>query len=119
VVPAVNQVEFSPFLNQKELKEYCDGLGILVQGYSPLTKGERLLDRAIVDVANDIGRSPAQVMIRWALQSGLISIPKSSKPERIEENISVFDFDIDREKMETLDSLDEGLRTGWDPTKES
>ncbi len=119
VVPAVNQVEFSPFLNQKELKEYCDELGILIQGYSPLTKGERLLDRAVVDVANDIGRSPAQVMIRWALQSGLISIPKSSKPERIEENISVFDFNIDREKMETLDSLDEGLRTGWDPTKES
>lgn len=118
VSPAVNQVEFSPFLNQVELKTYSDSHNILVQGYSPLTKGMKLRDPEIASVAREIGRTPAQVMIRWALQNGLITLPKSTKKERIKENLDVFDFSLDRSAMEHLNSLDQGLRTGWDPTTE-
>jgi diketogulonate reductase-like aldo/keto reductase len=116
VVPAVNQVEMSPFLYQKELVELCHEKGIRIEAYSPLTKGQRLDHPAIKRAASEYGRTPAQILIRWALQHDFIVIPKSSKRERLIENSSVFDFEIDAADMKSLDGLDEGLRTSWDPT---
>jgi diketogulonate reductase-like aldo/keto reductase len=116
VVPAVNQVELSPFLYQKDLIRFCHEKGIQVEAYSPLTKGERLRDKTLARIGSRYGKTPAQVLIRWCLQRDLIVIPKSSRRERIQENAQVFDFDISAEDMGALDALDEGLRTSWDPT---
>lgn len=116
VIPAVNQVELSPFLYQEELIRYCEGKGIAVEAYSPLTKGQRLGDPTLVEVARRHSRTPAQVLIRWCLQHGLIVIPKSTRKERIHENADVFGFELSAEEMRTLDGLDEELRTSWDPT---
>jgi len=116
VVPAVNQVEMSPFLYQKELIDFCREKGIQIETYSPLTKGQRLGHPAITRAASKYRRTPAQILIRWALQHDFIVIPKSSKRERIQENAQVFDFEIDAADMKSLDALDESLRTSWDPT---
>ncbi len=116
VVPAVNQVEFSPFLYQVELQRYCEGHGIAVEAYSPLTKGQRLGDSTLVKVAQRHSRTPAQVLIRWCLQRGLIVIPKSVRKERIHENADVYGFELSTEEMQVLDGLNEDLRTSWDPT---
>jgi diketogulonate reductase-like aldo/keto reductase len=116
VVPAVNQVEFSPFLYQRDLLEYCRGRGIQVEAYSPLTRGRRLDDPALVAVAAGHGKTPAQVLIRWALQHDLVVVPKSVNRERILENAAVFDFMLSREDMAALDALDAGEHQAWDPT---
>jgi diketogulonate reductase-like aldo/keto reductase len=116
VPPAVNQVEFHPFLYQRELLDYCRRRGIAVEAYSPLARGVRLSEPALVSVGRKYGKTPAQVLIRWALQHGTVPIPKSSRPERIRENAAVFDFSLAPGDMETLDRLDEGLRVCWDPT---
>jgi len=118
VVPAVNQVEFNPFLYQKELLDFCTDEGIQLEAYSPLTRGDRLGHPTVVEVARRNSRSPAQVMIRWGLQHDLVVIPKSARPERIRENGSVFDFELSPDDMRKLDSLSEGLRTDWDPSDE-
>jgi diketogulonate reductase-like aldo/keto reductase len=115
-VPAVNQVEMSPFLVQEDLVRYCRGKGIQIEAYSPLTKGFRLGHPAILALASRFSRTPAQILIRWALQRDLVVIPKSTRRERIEENAQVFDFEIGDDAMKALNSLDEGLRTSWDPT---
>jgi diketogulonate reductase-like aldo/keto reductase len=120
-VPSVNQVEFHPYLYQRELVDFCARKGILVEAYSPLTHGTRLNDRKLVDIAkkySSAGRakSTAQVLIRWALQHGLAVIPKSANRKRILENADVFDFEITREDMHVLDGFNEELRTCWDPT---
>jgi diketogulonate reductase-like aldo/keto reductase len=116
VVPAVNQVEMSPFLYQEELVRLCREKGIAIEAYSPLTKGQRLGHPAITRAASKYGRTAAQILIRWALQHDFIVIPKSSKRARILENSEVFDFEIEAADMKSLDALDEGLRTAWDPT---
>ncbi len=116
VVPAVNQVELSPFLTQPELVRFCAEQGIGVEAYSPLTKGLKLSHPVIVRIAGQHRKTPAQVMIRWALQRDFIVIPKSSNPARIEENAAVFDFELSPSEMATLDGLNENLRTSWDPT---
>jgi len=82
VTPAVNQVEFNPFLYQKELLRFCDGKGIQLEAYSPLTRGHKLDHPVVLDVARRYSKSPAQVMIRWGLQHGLVVIPKSAHPPR-------------------------------------
>jgi diketogulonate reductase-like aldo/keto reductase len=115
-VPAVNQVEFNPFLYQKELLDYCRGKGIQLEAYSPLTHGEKLADPRIKALAAKYSKTPAQVMIRWGLQHGLVVIPKSVREERIRENGQVFDFSIEGKDMAILDSLNENLRENWDPT---
>ena len=140
-IPAVNQVEFHPYLYQRDLLEFCHRSGIVLEAYSPLTKGERLKDRKLVAIANKYptspregtnsqsrpsivgkfsrhsnSKSPAQILIRWALQHGLVVIPKSANPKRILENADVFDFEISRADMELLDGFNEDLRTCWDPT---
>jgi diketogulonate reductase-like aldo/keto reductase len=103
--PAVNQVRFSPFSYPRELLEDCQRRGIVVEAYSPLDRGRRLASPAIVAVAERVGRTPAQVMIRWALQRGTVVIPKSSRRDRIRENAQVFDFELTDEEMRTLDGL--------------
>jgi diketogulonate reductase-like aldo/keto reductase len=118
IIPDVNQVEFNPFLYQEELLRYCEGKKVQLEAYSPLTRGYRLRHPLVVEVAHRYSKSPAQVMIRWSLQHGLVVIPKSARPERIKENSEVFDFEISAPDMAKLDSLGENLRTDWDPTDE-
>jgi len=118
VVPDVDQVEFSPFLYQKELLDFCKGKKIQLEAYSPLTRGNMLRDPTVLDVARKYSRTPAQVMIRWSLQRGLVVIPKSIRPERIRENGQVFDFEVSGVDMARLDSLNEDLHTVWNPTDE-
>ena len=116
VVPSVNQVEFHPFLYQKELLDYCQGKRIQVEAYSPLARGERFKQPRILSLAKKYSKTPAQLMIRWGIQHGVVVIPKSTREERIRENSQVFDFDISDDDMMSLDSLNEDLRLNWDPT---
>jgi methylglyoxal/glyoxal reductase len=116
VVPDVNQVEFHPFLYQKDLLEFCQQKKIQLEAYSPLTRGQRLDDPVIKSIATRHSRTPAQVLIRWCLQHKVVAIPKSSRKERILENSKVFDFDLKPEEIRQLDSLSEDMRTNWDPT---
>ncbi|HEX6172903.1 MAG TPA: aldo/keto reductase [Candidatus Binatia bacterium] len=119
-VPAVNQVEFHPYLYQQELLAFCQAKGIVIEAYSPLTHGERLKDPKLVAVARKYSsskpKSTAQILIRWALQHGLVVIPKSSNRRRIVENADVFEFEISEDDMRLLDSFNENLRTCWDPS---
>jgi len=116
-VPANNQVEFSPFLYQKKLLDYCAARGISLTAYCPLTHGDKLHHRAVAAIARKHGRTGAQVLLRWALQHNVVVIPKSARPQRIEENAALFDFELDQADMAHLDALDEGYRTSWDPTR--
>ncbi len=116
VVPAVNQVEFNPFLYQRELLAFCRERGIQLEAYSPLARGKKLDHPVLRDVAARYAVTPAQVMIRWALQHDLVVIPKSVNPDRLAENAGVFGFSIGADDMARLDALDEGLRLSWDPS---
>jgi len=116
VIPSVNQVEFHPFLYQKELLDYCQGKRIQVEAYSPLARGERFKQPRILSLTKKYSKTPAQLMIRWGIQHGVVVIPKSTREERIRENSQVFDFDISDDDMRSLDSLNEDLRLNWDPT---
>lgn len=115
-VPAVDQVEFSPYLYLKELLEHCRSHKIQMESYSPLTKGHKLADPELGKIAAEYSKTPAQILIRWALQKEVVVIPKSSNRERIKENSQVFDFTISEEDMRRLDSFDQDLRTSWDPS---
>jgi len=115
-LPSVNQVEFSPYLYLKDLLEFCNSHHIMLEAYSPLTKGQKLNDSKLVEIASKYSKSPAQILIRWALQKGVVVIPKSSNKKRIKENADVFDFSIFTEDMKALDSFNQNLRTSWDPT---
>jgi diketogulonate reductase-like aldo/keto reductase len=119
VVPAVDQVEVSPFLQQRETRAFCAKHGIVVEAYSPLTRGQRLGDPVIVEVARRVGRTPAQVMLRWGVQHGMVVLPKSTREARIRENAAIFDFELDPRSMAQLDALEEGLATGWDPREQA
>lgn len=116
VVPAVNQVEFNPFLYQRELLDFCTAHGIALVAYCLLARAQKLDDARLRKIAAKHGKTAAQVMIRWILQHGVAAIPKSSRPERIKENARVFDFALGDGDMAQLDALDEGYRTCWDPT---
>jgi diketogulonate reductase-like aldo/keto reductase len=117
VVPANNQVEFSPFLYQKKLLEYCNAHAITLTAYCPLTHGDKLSHPAIAAIGKRYGKTGAQVLLRWALQHGVIAIPKSARLDRIAENVALYDFELAAEDMRALDALDEGYRTSWDPTR--
>jgi diketogulonate reductase-like aldo/keto reductase len=116
VIPAVNQVEFHPYLYQKELLDYCHNQGIVIEAYSPLTHGERLNDAKLLKLAKTYGKSPAQILIRWALQHQMVVLPKSADRKRIAENAAVYDFEITAQDMQSLNEFNEDLRTCWDPT---
>ena len=117
-VPAVNQVEFNPFIYQKELLDFCKKQGIVLEAYCPLSRGEKLDHPAIKKAASAYSRTPAQVLLRWAVQHGIAVIPKSVNAARIRENAGIFDFSIKESDMKLLDSLDEGFRICSDPTDE-
>jgi diketogulonate reductase-like aldo/keto reductase len=106
VPPAVNQVQFSPFEFRRRLFEACEARDILLEAYSPLGTGRHLDDRRVAEVAERVGRTPAQVLIRWSLQRHLVVLPKSTHRERIEANAQVFDFTLSDEDMAVLDGLD-------------
>lgn len=111
IIPSINQVEFHPFLFQKDLLEFCKSNAIQLEAYSPLTRGKRLDDPKIGRIAIAYDKTPAQILVRWSLQRGLVVIPKSSHEDRILENSQVFDFNIHQKDMDILDSLNENLRT--------
>lgn len=115
VVPAVNQIEVHPFLQQRAVRTLCAAHGVAVQAYSPLTKGLRLAHPVVLGIARARQRSPAQVLLRWGLQHGLTVLPKSTRPERIRENLALGDFTLDAAQMAALDALEENLVTGWNP----
>jgi len=105
ILPMVNQVELHPFLYRKKLIEYCHNQGIQMEAYCPLTHGQWLNNPDLVKIANKYNKSAAQILIRWGLQHDLIMIPKSENKEHIQENLAVFDFEITKEDMQKLDSL--------------
>jgi diketogulonate reductase-like aldo/keto reductase len=124
VVPAVNQIEVHPYFVQPEVQAFGAEQGILTQAWSPIggitfyRDGEHtstLKDPVIVEIAEAHGKSPAQVMLRWGVQHGRSVIPKSTKPERIAENIDVFDFELSADEMTAIDGLDTGRRGGPEP----
>lgn len=115
VAPHVNQIELSPFLQRRDTCALCRERNIIVEAYSPLTKGHRLDHPTVVAVARQAQRTPAQVLLRWSLQHGNVILPKSVQRKRIAENAALFDFSLDAAAMAKLDDLEEGLTTGWDP----
>ncbi|MBW4705076.1 MULTISPECIES: aldo/keto reductase [unclassified Micromonospora] len=117
VVPAVNQIEVHPYLTNEQVRAYGSEHNILTEAWSPIAQGRVLDDPAIVDVAEQVGRTPAQVVLRWHVQRGDIVFPKSTTPKRIEENFRIFDFTLDDTAMERLSGLDRGEsgRTGPNP----
>ncbi|KUJ36630.1 diketogulonate reductase-like aldo/keto reductase [Streptomyces sp. 3212.3] len=115
LLPAVNQIELHPGLQQTELRAVHAELGIATEAWSPLAQGAVLGDDAITTVAQRHDKSPAQVVLRWHLQLGNVVIPKSVTPARIRENLDVFDFTLSDDEMAAIATLDRGLRTGPDP----
>lgn len=115
VLPHVDQIEVHPFHQQRETRAWCSRHGVVVEAYSPLTKGLRLRHPAVLAAAEPLGRTPAQILLRWGLEAGMVVLPKSVRPERIAENAAIFDFALDEATRAALDALDEGLATGWDP----
>jgi len=115
VVPAVNQVEFSPWLFAEELLEHCNSKGIILQSYTPLVRGQKFGDPRIRELASRYGKTPSQVILRWNVQLGVSTIPKSANPARIAENFDIFDFEISAEDMRLLCSMNENFRMVDDP----
>ncbi|MGC2998874.1 aldo/keto reductase [Streptomyces sp. G35A] len=118
VVPAVNQIELHPHLQQRAAREYHAERGIATEAWSPLGQGKGLLEvPAIVAIARKHGRTPAQVVLRWHIQLGNVVIPKSVTPARIKENIDVFGFSLDAEDLAAISALNEDRRLGPDPAE--
>lgn len=116
VKPAVNQVELHVFLQQPELVAFCRENDIAVEAYSPLAQGHGLDNAVLQAIAKKHHKTPAQIMLRWGVQEGMIVIPKSTHKERIVENTQIFDFTLDKDDMLRIVTLNDGMRTAWDPT---
>ncbi|WP_046214239.1 aldo/keto reductase [Paenibacillus wulumuqiensis] len=115
VRPVVNQVELHPLLSQVELRNYCKEQGIQIEAWAPLAQG-RLLDNEVLQgIGEKYGKSIAQVLLRWDLQSGIVTIPKSIKQDRIVQNADIFDFELSPEDMKQIDDLNQNQRFGADP----
>lgn len=117
IIPAVNQVEFTPFLYLKDLLDFCRTHGIQLESYSPLTRGKKFNHPLLQELSKKYQKTPAQILIRWNLQHRVVVIPKSFRPERIEENADVFDFNISEKDMQALDGLHQNYRVSWNPTR--
>lgn len=115
IKPMINQVEFHPKLTQKELLAFCKEQGIQLEAWSPLAQGQLLSNEVLQGIAAKYDKSVAQIILRWDLQNGVVTIPKSTKEHRIIENGSVFDFELSDDEMETIDGLNENHRVGPDP----
>ena len=116
VKPVINQVEYHPYLVQNDLKLYLDSRKIIMESWSPLMNAKILEDDTINEIAEETGKSPAQVVIRWNIEHGLVTIPKSVTPERIEENIDVFGFSLSKTQISRINQLNKDERNGPDPT---
>ena len=110
VVPTVNQVEFSPYLFLEDLLQRCQQEKIVLQAYTPLVRGERFNDPKLLGLAQKYGKTPAQIILRWALQLGVSTIPKSANPKRLMENFDLFDFSISDTDMAYLATFNEDYR---------
>ncbi len=115
VRPAVNQIEVHPYLANDEVRAFDADHEIVTEAWSPIAQGKVLDDPAVVAVAEALGRTPAQVVLRWHVQRGDVVFPKSVTRERIEQNSAIFDFELDEGQMATISALDRGERTGPDP----
>ncbi len=115
IIPAINQVEFHPWLFRRELLEFCKEKKIQLEAYSPLTKGRKLKDPLLINIASKYAKTPAQILIKWVLEHKIIVIPKSEDQKHLNENIDIFDFTISSDDINTLNSLDEGFVVSWDP----
>jgi len=115
VTPMINQVELHPRLSQKPLRKYCREQNILVEAWSPLMRGRVLDDPVITGIAENHGKTSAQVVLRWEFQHDIITIPKSVTPSRIEENLDIFDFQLSDEETASIDGLNRDERIGPDP----
>ena len=113
--PAVNQIELHPHLQQHEARAAGDAIGMITQAWSPLKQGQMLTDPALVPIADRLGVTPAQVILRWQLQEGIATIPKSERRDRIRQNGDVFSFELTDSDMASIRSLDIGDRIGPDP----
>lgn len=107
--PAVNQIEWTPFGCSDGMLEYCRDNGIIIQAYSPLTRATRLDDETLVEMSGRYGKSPAQLLVRWNLERGTVPVPKANQAQHLEENLDVFDFELSRDDMATLN----GLNARW------
>ena len=118
-VPAVNQIEVHPYFANDEVREYGQRHGIATEAWSPIAQGKVLDDPAIERIADAVGRSPAQVVLRWHIQRGDIVFPKSVSPDRMRSNFALFDFELDSSDMDAISALDQGEfgRTGPNPDK--
>lgn len=117
VVPAVNQVEFHPFVFDPGLLAYCERRGIRLEAWAPLTRGRRFDDPTLLAIATARARTPAQILLRWGIEHGLIEIPKSVHRDRIEENARIFDFRLSASEVGRLDALRSGGSiSGWNPS---
>lgn len=116
VVPMVNQIEYQPYLTQPELYQFCKSKNIILEAWSPLMQGKITAVDALNEIGKKHGKSPAQVTIRWAIQKGVITIPKSSNPGRMKENFDVFDFELTVDEISTIDGLNQSKRFGPDPS---
>ncbi len=118
IIPAVNQIELHPMMSQIETREYCEQREIKIEAWSPLMQAGELLDHPVIQgIANVHSKEPAQVVLRWHVQSGFLVIPKSKTPERIKDNIEIFTFELSPEEMLQIDSLNSNRRIGPDPDK--
>jgi 2,5-diketo-D-gluconate reductase A len=108
VVPAVNQIELHPYFQNTEVASFGEDNAIVTESWSPIAQGDVLDDPVVNEIAGNVGRTPAQVVLRWHVQKDYIVFPKSTTPERIEENFKIFDFELSGEQMEQIDELDRG-----------
>jgi diketogulonate reductase-like aldo/keto reductase len=116
VIPAVDQIELHPKLQQRETRDFCEQHAIRIESYSPLMRGGEILqDLTILSISEKYHKTSAQVILRWHIQHGLIVIPKSVTPERIKENANIFDFKLNDEDMSAIDMLDANIRIAPDP----
>lgn len=117
VIPVINQIEFHPHLTQEEVRAYCKEHGIQVEAWSPLMNGSLLEEELIQQLATKYSKTPAQIVLRYDVQHGVVTIPKTMTPARMTENLHVFDFTLTDEEMAQLDAMNDGLRCGPDPEK--
>ena len=115
IKPVINQVEFHPYLTQATLRDYLMQEDIRMESWSPLMNGEILQDEVVNTIAQQLGKSAAQIIIRWNIEHGVVTIPKSVTPTRIEENLDVFNFELSEEQMTALDKLNQYKRIGPNP----
>ncbi len=115
IMPAVNQVELHVFLQQPELVAYCRDHNILIEAYSPLARGHGIDNAQLAEIGKKHGKSPAQIMLHWLVEQGVVILPKSVTPHRIRENIDIFDFQLDPGDRDVIKGLDCDLRICWSP----